>query len=144
MGATPDNPMQGGGYVLPPQTPEGQTDWKNVANPMGFDAFREAPQVNETLRAIEDPMWRERQQAEIDQARDIAVGGALIDKQSEAELDQLMRLQGMLEEQATQMELEENRRRARNGEPPMTEEERQDLYMQLQARMSGVDPLTGT
>jgi hypothetical protein len=42
------------------------------------------------------------------------------------------------------MELEENRRRARNGEPPMTEEERQDLYMQLQARMSGVDPLTGT
>lgn len=60
MGAEPQDPMQAGGHILPPQTPEGQTDWGNVANPMGFESFQTAPGVEETIRSIQDPLWREK------------------------------------------------------------------------------------
>lgn len=60
MGAEPQDPMQAGGYVLPPQTPEGRTDWSNVANPAGFDSFHAAPGIEETIQSIQDPLWREK------------------------------------------------------------------------------------
>jgi hypothetical protein len=55
-----------GGFVLPPQTPEGGTDWSKVANPMAFSAFRELPQQMMTALLSKDPLAIEKAKASIE------------------------------------------------------------------------------
>lgn len=134
MGVEPTDPSRPGGYVLPPMTPEGVTDWSQVAHPMGFEAFREAPMVQETLRGLEDPMWRERVASDIEQAREIAVGEALIQKQADvtAEAQRQMRLDIDTAYQDALQRAEAARSAA--GQPPLTEDEKDDLWDEIQQR----------
>lgn len=70
--------MEPGGYGA-------SAEWEDVANPQGFDAFVQAPGVEETLRLAQDPMYREREQSAIEQEGALGTGKELMRYQSEIE-----------------------------------------------------------
>lgn len=115
--------VQGGGELV-----NGKTDWSKVANPMAFDAYRESPERADIERYTQDPMWREKQTAEIEQAKQIAIAKA----DAEAKASALERAAAARRIESGKLALEmintENERRSKAGQPPMTEEEKQAYY----------------
>jgi hypothetical protein len=120
-----------------------QTDWSKVANPAAFSQFREGPAVAETMRSIEDPLWRDRALSAIQQGREIGVGEALIQKQA----DVVREAQERMRQDADRMyqdevEAQEEARRAA-GQPPLTDEEKDEIWDRVTSRymsMAGEGP----
>jgi len=127
MGAPPvAGGMEAGGFG------PSQTDWSKVANPMGFEAFREQPAIEEQRRYMEDPLWRERAAAEIQEERDVGIGSGIAQAQADiVKAQQEEKLDQYLDIVVAQAQDE---RRSKN-EPPMTPEEVQQFRETQRAAM---------
>jgi hypothetical protein len=142
MGAAPVAGGQAPGGFGP-----SQQNWEDVANPMGFEAFREAPMVREAIESAQDPLWRERQVSGIEQAAQEAIIGAGAEAQKgvlreQADIEMEMAQQARQDMTMAYDQAVEEMEAAQPG-VPLTEAQRQMLWSQIQMRFTGVDPLTG-
>lgn len=126
MGQTPDDPSRGGGFVA-------SQPWENVANPQGFEGFHQAQGVQEALKGLEDPLWRERATADIEQARDLGVATGTLEKQAEILREEDARIRREIGERAEKVLA------AREMEKgvPLTPEEQDDIYNSVALQYMG-------
>jgi hypothetical protein len=115
------------------------TDWSKVANPMGFEAFRERPLMAEYERSLKDPLWKEREQARMEQDKGVAIAQAQASAQANAIEQANDRLNQRIQAEARTYIADDNARRAREGKPPLSLQEEQPYYDL--ARMRNGQPL---
>jgi hypothetical protein len=138
MGAAPVAGGQAPGGFSP-----SQQNWEDVANPMGFEAFREAPMVREAIESAQNPLWRERQTSGIEQAAQEAIIGAGVEGQKEL-LGEEYRLQKQAREDLRgEMEVAylQKAKELQDTQPgvPLTEAQQQMLWSQVETAF-GIDP----
>lgn len=120
MGASP---ISGGGGFSP-----SQQDWSKVANPAGFEAFRERPLMAEYERAVKDPLWRERETAAMERDKGVAIAEAQATAQANAIEQANRRLQDSITQMAMGFIQQANQARKAEGKPPLTLQEEQQFF----------------
>jgi len=116
---------------------QSQTDWSKVANPMAFEAYTERPAMSAIEAASRDPLFRERGIAEAEMGRDIGVARATVGAQAEARQEAGERMRRETQALADEWVGDENKRRAAQGQPPLSFEEQQNYYAMAQMRFGG-------
>ena len=137
MGAEPPDPMQPGGYG------PSQQDWRNVANPAGFESFATAPGVEETIRSIENPIWRMQAEEKARADAELGLQTGVLQEQARLAQEARQQMQQELDQAFEDALVQKNMEMQQAEGRDLNEEEQQFLYSQVYARVSGVDPLTG-
>ncbi len=121
MGADPvAGGMKEGGFGA-------SAEWGDVANPQGFDAFAQAPGVEETIQSASNPMWRQEQESAIEQAQKIAIGEAMIQKESDVEAEAARKERLELDADINKALADETQRREAAGLPELTQDETNNI-----------------
>ena len=101
-----------------------QNDWSKVANPMGFEAFGERPMVDAINKTAEDPLWREKGEAEIEATRDVGIARGIAQFQ---ETQQKRLRDEQADAYASMAVAQERAKRRQDGAPPLTPDEEAEV-----------------